>query len=160
MYPIDAKTVYAEAHTGTTGTLLTSANNVRTVLSASQNCNTNKDNEIVTNTSVVLDSEGSADFVFVNQQLVIPANETFTWNKTLTGDRCVFRMTYVDRDISVPVVASSTATTTAISTTFTGGESFIILILLMFFVAYFFNTLKQWIFGTKIQGTVKYKYEK
>jgi hypothetical protein len=57
-------------------------------------------------------------------------------------------------------LASSTECVTIYGTGFTYGESMQILILLMFFVAFFFDRLKVWLIGTKIQGTVKYKYEK
>jgi len=57
-------------------------------------------------------------------------------------------------------VGSSTECITIGGTGFTYGESLIILILLMFFTLFFFDRLKNWLFGQKIESPVKMKYEK
>jgi hypothetical protein len=57
------------------------------------------------------------------------------------------------------VVGSSTVCAT-FTNGFTYGDSLIILILLMILTISFFDTLKNWLVGQKIDGTVKYKYDK
>lgn len=61
------------------------------------------------------------------------------------------------------VVASSTICTTQSDNFIAGfsyGEAFNILLLLMILTILFFDKLKNWIFGVKIEQPVKMKYEK
>lgn len=70
-------------------------------------------------------------------------------------------MTYTDRDVAttldplavVTVTSLATSTMATVTNGFTYGESLQILLLIMLFTLLLFSTVKNWLFGTKVQNT-------
>lgn len=71
------------------------------------------------------------------------------------------RLSYVKRDIAttldplavVTVTSLATSTMATVTNGFTYGESLQILLLIMLFTLLLFSTVKNWLFGTKVQNT-------
>jgi hypothetical protein len=57
------------------------------------------------------------------------------------------------------LVGSSTECIT-VSLGFSYGEIAIFFILIIFFTTFFFDVLKNWLLGTKLDGSIKIKYDK
>jgi hypothetical protein len=128
-FPPDAKTVFVDIHTGTSGVLLNSVNYDRTALYAKITCAVTTDcaitignNSPIENNNNIIDSEGITNSdVFVS--LKIPANSIVYWHKVSNTDDCNFTLVYTDYDLSLMGTGSPSY--------YNGGDIFISLMLLI-----------------------------
>jgi hypothetical protein len=99
MYPNDAKTFFLNANAnGTSGTLLSGASNIRTILNLGMSCNSGTNNSIIANGQQVAFIKNNSS-VYKAVSFQIPANATVTYTKTNTAD-CFFTLVYVDYDLA------------------------------------------------------------
>lgn len=128
-FPPDAKTVFVDIHTGTSGILLNSVIYDRTALYAHLNCNVQTDVAItignaspIENNLNIIDSEADvSDSIFTTTK--IPANTAVYWNKVSNTNDCNFSLTYTDYDLALMGTGSPSY--------YNGGDVFISLMLLI-----------------------------
>jgi len=84
----------------------------------------------------------------------LKCNQNITVNM---GKYSHFRLSYVLRDIATTLdpLAVATSTFPIVTEGFTYGESLQVLLLIMLFVLLLFSTVKNWLFGVKVQNPVK-----
>ena len=107
LFPYDVKQVTLDIHSGTSGVLLASANNIRTILYTSISCNSVGDYNIVASSTVTQPSQDNVVATEAVNNLerfvyhTYPANTPFYWRKPATNDKCTFKMLYTDYDYSM-----------------------------------------------------------
>lgn len=85
----------------------------------------------------------------------------YTWNPLLNTPAGGYDPNGSISEITCPSTSTPATTTTQFFIAgFSYGEILIILILIMIFSLIFFDTLKNWILGQKIEQPVKMKYDK
>ncbi len=97
-FPLNAKTIHLEAHSGTSGTMLSAVNYDRTVLFGQINCDVNNDNHIrigSSGNSYILDTESNNNTTIWTTQ-TIASGTRVDWVKNTSADRCNFHLVYTD----------------------------------------------------------------
>lgn len=141
MFPTDAITI-RQGITGTGNVVL--ASSTRTILTISQE----KDNDakvlsVSCGSDVITSLYTSKTNVF-EQNMQYLCNNTLTFSTSGAGTGVnSFIITYVNRDISV--------------NNFSSGDIISILLLICIFSALFFKIMKEWIFGSKVEGVSRVK---
>ena len=157
MFPTDAKTVYANypASGGTTcHDLLSSVPYTRTFLYGSIRTDGANQGNISLGGNDYLDNNKNTDVVtiapitFTN----VPVSCTRASNKQFS-----YKVVYVDYDLTA--LSTTTPENTAING-FSYGDIMTIMILLFIFCLLFFNLIKEWVFGVKIDGVAKIRSDK
>lgn len=153
MFPNNAKSVFIDDHTNTTGLLLEGTTTPRNVYYSKIECDIPNENSITygldltqpnNNNLVNTEYSISADNFSIR---TIPENENISYFKTTATDRCNFSIVYTDN--------VSTSTDNIILRGFSYGETMIILLLIMILSLGLFMAIKNLIFGTKIDGVTK-----
>lgn len=99
MFPNDAKTFFShDTSSSTSGTLLSSVSNERTILSLGINCDEGSNNSILSGGSKVAFSEDGYSF-YKNVSFKQNINTVLTYTKS-SGADCAFTVIYVDYDLS------------------------------------------------------------
>jgi hypothetical protein len=154
MFPTDAITIRQQI-TGTGNIVL--ASSTRTILNISQQKENTSKNLSVNCGSNVISSLYSSINMF-SQEMQYLCNGTITLSSSGSGSGVSsYILTYVNRDISITTPPPIASTTELYISGFSYGDIMIITLLIIIFTNLFFKTIKEWIFGTKIEGTINTK---
>ena len=156
MFPIDAITIRLPI-TGTGNIIL--ASSTRTILNISfQKQTTSKDLFLYCNTDIVASLYSSVNtYDFPVQYL---CNGTLTFSTSGSGSNLsTMLLTYINRDIRItsePIIITSTTSENFING-FSYGSVITSMLLIFIFTLMFFKTIKEWIFGMKVEGVANTK---
>ena len=161
MFPNDTKNVTIDDHSGTSGVLLPQTSYDRTALMGTIYCSGARDNHIILGSTLTqpnnnnfVDSESTPRTqTYIYRK--IPANTDVYYSKGQASTNCFFTLLYTDYDLSTTTTATTTATINAIMTS---GDIMIILLLIMIFTQLFFSSVKEWLFGVRVENPTKNKY--
>jgi hypothetical protein len=155
MFPTDATTIRYEIN-GVGSVVL--ASSTRTILyTTMQKATANKTSQISCG-SYVLSSNFSTN-IFNSNPIQYVCNDTITLSATSNGTAS-FVLTYIPRDITATINPNTGSTTPFYANGFSYGDIISNMLLLFIFTLLFFKTLKEWIFGTKVDGASAIKIEK
>jgi hypothetical protein len=157
MFPTDTITARYEI-TGTGSVVL--ASSTRSILNVGfQKATLAKDLYLKCDNNVIA-SLYSAEYIY-NFPLQYVCNGTITFSSIGSGTNLnSILISYVNRDITTSINPNSGSTTPFYTNGFSYGDIISIMLLLFIFTLLFFKTLKEWIFGTKIDGASAIKIEK
>lgn len=99
-FPNDAKTIFSDQHSGSSGTLLASSGSDRTIYYAAIDCDFARDNHIRVGSSgnnYIVDTENQ---ISVQRQMSykLTSGNSLQWVKNTSGDHCNFTVVYTDYD--------------------------------------------------------------
>jgi hypothetical protein len=155
MFPTDATTTRQEIN-GTGNIIL--ASSTRTVLYVSiQKTNSSKISSYMCGTQNFFSSYSNT--TFISEPIQYVCNNTITYVANGSG-LSSFIMTYINRDINTTINPNAASTTPFYSNGFSYGDIVSIMFLILIFTLLFFDVLKNWILGHKIDGVVKIRSDK
>ena len=154
MFPIDAITLRQQI-TGTGNIIL--ASSTRTIFGVSlQKENTSKNIYVSCNSDIIGALYSSVNVYYQPMQYVCYGTLTFSTSGSGTGVSSLV-MTYTNRDILKTTPSPIASTSELFINGFSYGDVMTIMLLIFIFTAIFFKTMKEWIFGTKVEGVANTK---